>query len=146
MNHSYTIEPHNPEESTLKALLFDGINLEAFKAKKLSPIEPFALCAKNPSGKVLGGINGITYYGCLYIDMLWIESACRHQGLGKALMHHAETLGKARKCHFSTVNTMDWEALGFYKKLGYSIEFTRTGYQNNSICYLLRKDLTLSRL
>jgi len=32
--------------------------------------------------------------------------------------------------------------MGFYKKLGYFIEFQRKGYQKNSIFYFLRKDFT----
>jgi hypothetical protein len=47
--------------------------------------------------------------------------------------------------HFSTpvdtVTTMDWEALPFYKKLGYQIEYVREGYENASRQFLLRKNL-----
>ena len=37
---------------------------------------------------------------------------------------------------------MDWEALAFYQKLGYEIEFERHGFAKNSIFYFLRKPLT----
>jgi GNAT superfamily N-acetyltransferase len=141
MSQDYLIESCSSEEHTLKEMLFNGINIEAVKAKKLPPIESFAFAAKQSSGKTLGGVSGITYYGCLYIDMLWVDPAYRHCGLGTDLMQRAEMLGKEKNCQFSTVNTMDWEALSFYQKLGYSIEFTRTGYQKSSTCYLLRKDL-----
>jgi len=30
---------------------------------------------------------------------------------------------------------MDWEALGFYQKFGYEIEFQRMGYLNESIMF-----------
>jgi hypothetical protein len=30
--------------------------------------------------------------------------------------------GKRKGMSIATVNTMDWEALGFYQKLGYQIE------------------------
>lgn len=56
-------------------------------------------------------------------------------------MLKAEAVGKARLCTFATVHTMDWEALPFYLKLGYSVEFTRTGYQHYSKMFLLRKAL-----
>ena len=56
-------------------------------------------------------------------------------------MQEAETLGKKEGCNFATVNTMDWEALHFYEKLGYMIEFVREGYQKNSKMYFLRKEL-----
>lgn len=53
----------------------------------------------------------------------------------------SEKIARERKCTFATVNTMDWEALPFYQKLGYSIEFVREGYDKASKMYLLRKEL-----
>jgi ribosomal protein S18 acetylase RimI-like enzyme len=73
--------------------------------------------------------------------MLWISEEVRHQGWGRKLMEEAEKLGKERKCSFATVNTMDWEALTFYQKLGYTIEFIREGFEHHSIMYFLRKQL-----
>lgn len=80
------------------------------------------------------------YYGCHYIDNLWLDEKLRGQRIGTDLMKAAEKLVKDKGCLFSTVNTMDWEALGFYKKLGYVVEFERTGYFNNSTLYFLRKN------
>lgn len=34
---------------------------------------------------------------------------------------------------------MDWEALGFYQKLGFIIEFERRGFLKDSVFYFLRK-------
>ncbi len=39
------------------------------------------------------------------------------------------------------VNTMDFEALNFYKKLGYMVEFERRGFEKDSIMYFLCKNL-----
>ena len=73
------------------------------------------------------------------MDSLWITPPLRHQGWGTKLMKEAEKIGKERGVRFVTVNTMDWEALPFYKKLGYSVEFTREGYDKNSKMFMLRK-------
>ena len=35
---------------------------------------------------------------------------------------------------------MSWEALGFYQKVGFRIEFERHGFLHDSIFYFLRKD------
>jgi len=53
----------------------------------------------------------------------------------------AESLAKKSHCHFIAVNTFDWEALDFYKKLGFYVEFERKGFDKNSIFYFLRKNL-----
>lgn len=120
-------------------VLFREISAEAFRAKQLGPILPFSVFIKDPKQTVLGGISGATLYGALYIDSLWVATSLRHQKWGTRLMQEAETIGKKRGARFATVNTMDWEALPFYQKLGYSIEFVREGYDKNSKMFMLRK-------
>ncbi len=56
-------------------------------------------------------------------------------------MKEAEKIGHQHGVRFATVNTMDWEALPFYEKLGYSVEFTREGYDKESKMFMLRKHL-----
>lgn len=46
-------------------VLFHGINEEAGRAKGLNPIHTFCFSIENTQKEILGGINGITYYGCL---------------------------------------------------------------------------------
>lgn len=123
-------------------ILFNGINKEAEQAKRLDPIRMFCFCLEDEKKEILGGINGITYYGCLYVDMLWVSNRLRNKGWGSKLMQKAEIVGKEQGCNFATVNTMDWEALPFYQKLGYTIEFVREGYKKDSKMYFLRKELS----
>jgi ribosomal protein S18 acetylase RimI-like enzyme len=123
------------------AILLNGLAEEALKAKGLSKALPFAVFIKDSQDKVVGGVQGVTYYGCLYVDLLWLQDSFRRLGLGTKLMREAEKIGKERNCTFATVNTMDWEALPFYEKLGYVVEFTRTGYEKNSKKYLLTRSL-----
>jgi ribosomal protein S18 acetylase RimI-like enzyme len=56
-------------------------------------------------------------------------------------MLEAEKIGFKRQCTFATVDTMDWEALSFYQKLGYNIEFVREGFEKDSKMYMLKKRL-----
>lgn len=133
-------ESASPEE---QHVLMEGLSQEATKAKGLEKIIPFAFMIKDSKDTVLAGITGITYYGCLYIDMLWVHPDFRKKEWGMQLMHEAEKLGKKRKCGFASVTAMDWEALSFYQKLGYEIEFERKGYDKDSKMYVLRKPLTV---
>jgi ribosomal protein S18 acetylase RimI-like enzyme len=75
------------------------------------------------------------------VDSLWVDKTLRNQGWGTKLMQEAEKIGKEKGARFVTVNTMDWEALPFYQKLRYAIEFTREGYDKNSTMFMLRKVL-----
>lgn len=121
--------------------LFEGITAEAALKKKMERIKPFGIFIKDSNGRIFGGATGVTYYGCLYLDMLYLKEELRGVGLGKKLMQEAEKLGHERGCSFATVNTMDWEALPFYQKLGYVIELVREGYAKESKMYMLRKEL-----
>lgn len=130
-------EPHQEDLH----ILLKGLNEQAAQKKSMGPMKPLAFFIKDPEGIVLGGINGVTYYGCLYIDMVWVKESVRQQGFGAKLMQEVETAARNRGCTFSTVNTMDWEALPFYQKQGYQIEFIREGYEKNSKMFMLRKKL-----
>lgn len=81
------------------------------------------------------------FYGSLYVDLLWVESSLRGQGVGRRLMVSVEALAHKHQCHFIAVNTMEWEALDFYLKLGFFVEFERQGFDKGSVMYFLRKDL-----
>ncbi|WP_068467559.1 GNAT family N-acetyltransferase [Candidatus Protochlamydia phocaeensis] len=139
--NNYRFEHQDEPDQKAAHVLFEGINEQAVLKKALHPIKTFGIFVKDEQGIVLGGATGISYYGCLYVDMLWIKEELRQQGLGTKLIKEAEAIGRERLCSFATVNTMDWEALPFYQKLGYAIEFVREGYENNSKMYLLRKTL-----
>jgi ribosomal protein S18 acetylase RimI-like enzyme len=140
-DNGYTFEYQEEPLPEDEQILFEGICDEASVKRKMDRIKSFGIFIKDNEGKVLGGANGFTYYGCLYVDMLWLKEELRHRGMGKELMLIAEKIGRERLCAFATVNTMDWEALTFYQKLGYEIEFIREGYEKESKMYLLRKPL-----
>lgn len=126
----------------LETLLYSGLYEEAARAKGMSRFRTFGICIKNETQHILGGAKGAIFYGNLYVDALWINDKIRNQGWGSKLMQEAEKIGKECGCTFATVNTMDWEALPFYQKLGYIIEFTREGFENDSKMFMLRKNLS----
>lgn len=138
MSYSICYEPIPKLEDTL--YLTEQISQEAKKAKNMTPIESFGFFIKDENNEILAGCSAVMFYGCLYVDQLWVSEKLRHKGHGTQLMLLAENLAKEKGCTFSTVNTMDWEALNFYKKLGYQVELERKGYCKNSIFYFLRKD------
>lgn len=80
-----------------KAVLSRGIADYALLMKQQAPIMTFAFFVRDtPDNQILGGCEGSTYYGCLYIDQLWLETPLRKQGLGRQLMQAAEQLGKKK--------------------------------------------------
>lgn len=121
-------------------ILTNGLDANAKLKRGYPPVESFAIFLKDENAKIVGGCNGLLYYGCLFIDQLWVDEAYRGQKYGTKLLDAAEKLGKDKGCLFSTLETMDWEALDFYKAHGYVVEMERHGYNDNVVMYLLRKD------
>jgi ribosomal protein S18 acetylase RimI-like enzyme len=128
-------------DPNLEILLYKGLDTEAHLLRHMPPIQPFSIELKSAEQQINGGATGVSLYGNLYVDMLWVAPDLRGQGWGTKIMRQAEEIGRRRKCSFATVNTMDWQALPFYQKLGYAIEFTRDGFENGAKMLFLRKPL-----
>lgn len=133
-------EPNAPPEYI--AVVDKGICDYARQQKDMEPFEPFDFFVRDQNGQILAGCGGVMYHGCLYTGSLWVTESLRGKGFGTRLLQAAEQLALNRNCTMATIHTMDWEALDFYKHLGYQVELAREGYKKNSIMYVLKKDLT----
>jgi len=138
---TYTIQATSKPNPDDVQWLCDGIMGNAQYIKGHNPVEFFGFFLRDDQGSLHGGLNGDILYGGMYISQLFIEDSLRSQGYGSQLMQKAEALAKEKNCNFVSVNTMDFEALEFYKKHGFYIEFSRNGYDKNSVFYFLRKNL-----
>lgn len=130
----------NPKANDIQ-ILNNGIMEHAKQVKGMKQLNFFAFFIRDENKQIVGGCGGDNMYGCFYIGQLWVTESLRGQGYGTQLMKVAENYAIECGCHFIAVNTMDWEALDFYKKLGFYVEFERKGFDKNSIFYFLRKDL-----
>ncbi|HCX3367513.1 GNAT family N-acetyltransferase [Fluoribacter dumoffii] len=129
----------NPDPDDVQ-ILTNGIKAYAKQEKGFESLDFFACFIRDADNSIVGGCSGGTLYGGLHVDNLWVSESIRHQGWGTKLMQKALKYGNEKDCAFATVNTMDWEAIEFYKKLGFKLEFERHGFQKNSIFYFLRKE------
>ena len=139
MNYHISYEA-NPQSADIQ-ILNDGISKQAKQKKGMKQLDFFAFFIRDEQGKVVGGCGGDNMYGGLFVGQLWVVEQLRGKGYGTKLMQKAENLAKESGCNFIAVNTFDWEALDFYKKLGFYVEFERKGFDKGSIFYFLRKDL-----
>lgn len=120
--------------------LLDGITSEA-SSHGFPPHTPFSFFLYDDTHLVKGGIKGSNFYGALYIDYIYVDSALRGQGYGRALLEKAEAWALEQQCTFSTLTTMHFEAKDFYLKCGYTIEFEQKGYMKNASMIYFRKNL-----
>ena len=103
--------------------------------------EPLNIVEKDADGNIIGGILGGTYWGWMYIDILWVREDCRRKGLGSKLLIEAEKEAIRRGCHHVHVDTMSWQAPKFYEKHGYETIGILPDIPKGNQKYLLMKSL-----
>jgi ribosomal protein S18 acetylase RimI-like enzyme len=103
-------------------------------------IIPFSFAAYD-NDKIAGIIDCKFFWGQLHIRWLFVLPSYRKKGIGKALMLKALSYAKEVGCHFAFVETMSFQGIDFYKKLGFVVELSRPGYANNTSFIYLKKEL-----
>ena len=93
------------------------------------------------SGNIIAGILGGTYWGWMYVDILWVHENYRRKGLGSRLLREAEKEALSRGCHHVHLDTMSWQAPDFYKKHGYEVIGVLPDIPKGNQKYLLAKEL-----
>ena len=101
---------------------------------------PIAVFARD-GATILAGLAGETYGGWLFIRYLWVGDALRRKGVGRELIGAAERRAVERGCHSAYVDTFNFQAPGFYKKLGYE-PFGELDYPPDFKRIFLQKGLT----
>jgi predicted N-acetyltransferase YhbS len=76
------------------------------------------------AGKIVGGLVAETYFGWMYVSLLWVSVQHRGQGWGSALMEAAEMEARKRGMRHVYLDSFTFQAPDFYAKLGYR-EFGR---------------------
>ena len=102
---------------------------------------PLNIVEYDADGNIIGGILGGTYWGWMYVDILWVHEDHRGKGIGSKLLTEAETEAKARGCHHVHLDTMSWQAPKFYEKHGYSVIGILPDIPKGNQKYLLMKAL-----
>lgn len=102
---------------------------------------PLNIVEYDADGNIIGGILGGTYWGWMYVDILWVREDHRGRGIGSKLLAEAEKEAKSRGCHHVHLDTMSWQAPEFYKKHGYTVIGILPDIPDGYKKYLLMKAL-----
>jgi GNAT superfamily N-acetyltransferase len=92
-------------------------------------------------GAILGGVWGMTGFGWLFVQLLSVPESLRGQGAGTRLMAAAEAEAIARGCRGGWLDTFEFQARGFYEKLGYRCFGEIADYPPGYARYFMRKTL-----
>ena len=102
---------------------------------------PLNIVEYDEDGNIIGGILGGTYWGWMYVDILWVREDHRRNGIGSRLLAEAEKEAVRRGCHHVHLDTMSWQAPDFYKKHGYTVIGVLPDIPDGNQKFLLMKKL-----
>ena len=107
-----------------------------------SGFAPLALVLQDSAGgELIGGLWGRTVYDWLFVEFLYVPEHLRGRGLGTELLRRAEEIAFARECIGVCLDSFDFQAPGFYRKLGYEeiavLESPRRGFKRHFLTKLI---------
>lgn len=131
-----------PLSDSLKERIYEGFSRHAIAM--IGHDEKFdtvTFKASDKNGSFAGAVVVELFWGALHVKYMYVEDEYRGCGLGSKLIEHALTYGRDNQCPFAFVETMSFQALGFYQKMGFELEFSRSGYKHDASFHYLRKNL-----
>lgn len=140
MSLEVTSEP-SPEDEARVIDGTRGFNLEHMP----KDVKPLCVFDRLPSGEIVAGLTGKTYWNYLDIAFLWVADAYRNQGRATAIMKAAESEAAERGCQHVLLDTYSFQALEFYKRLGYEEYGTLEHFTGEQTRHYLRKGLQPNR-
>lgn len=89
---------------------------------------------------IAASARGVTNMGLVEIRGFWVDTDIRGRGIGSAMMSALETEAIQRSCTKAALDTYSWQALAFYRRLGF-VEYGCLAYPNGTSRHYMAKDL-----
>ncbi|CDZ79865.1 nucleoside triphosphate pyrophosphohydrolase [Candidatus Rubidus massiliensis] len=132
----------NKLRDEVKKKIFDGFGSQAIESTGINGLEEDPISFEIfHDQEFVGAIVVQCFWGQLHIKYLFVEKHYRGQGIARELMNYALEFGKKQGYHFAFVETMSFQAPEFYQKMGFKIEFSRSGYAKDTCFHYLKKNL-----
>ncbi len=116
--------------------------LSAFNALQAGPSgsRPLAVLLRHPeTGNTLGGLWARSLYDWLHVELLFVPDALRGRNLGVSLMLAAEDEARRRSHTGIHLDTFEFQARGFYARLGYEVFGVLEDHPRGARRYFMRK-------
>lgn len=91
--------------------------------------------------KIIGGAIGYINYNWYFLDLLWIEDIYRGKDIGTTLINNIEEYAQKEKLTGVRMETWNFQAKGFYEKMGYKIYATIEDCPPGTTDYFFMKKL-----
>jgi GNAT superfamily N-acetyltransferase len=103
---------------------------------------PLVLTIRSEDSQVVGGLWGRTAFGWLFVELLFVPEALRGRRIGADLMSRAESEAIVRGCRNAWLDTFEFQARGFYERLGYRCFGQLDDYPPGFARYFMQKALS----
>ena len=103
--------------------------------------QPLNLFVRDDGGAILGGLLAVTYWNWCAVSVIWIHDDLRGKGYGRRLLQLAEEEASRRGCRGVMLDTMSFQALPFYQKLGFTVYGQIEDFVDGHTRYYLTKRL-----
>lgn len=141
MNIELTTSPSAEDAKTISRAL---LNYNYKAAKDLEPESAyitFSIFARDEKGTINGGLRATCFWNTLHIELCWVSEEIRMQGIGSKMVKKAEAFAAEKGFEQALLETTDWQAEPFYKKLGYKIIATIPQYPKGHVMHFMTKTL-----
>lgn len=108
---------------------------------EVSERTPLAVQIKNDQGVVIAGAAGRSFGNWLLLDTLWVSDELRGQHIGSKILKEIEAAGKKRGCIKCLLDTLNFQAMPFYEKHGYTTKWVQQNYPKTGCKYFMEKVL-----
>jgi len=127
---------------------FLGNGLDNFNKPYNNNIVPFE--DKKPFGfqvfdgdALVGGACGTTGMGnWAWVELLYVDEKYRDKDIGTKLIEKVEAFAREHKCTGVHLKTWDWQAKGFYEKVGFTCYGILENNPPGGSCHYMKKELT----
>jgi GNAT superfamily N-acetyltransferase len=109
-------------------------------------VREFGIFASNESGAIVAGLLGFTLWNGCFISALWVAETLRQKGIGRQLLATVEEFAVQNDCSHIHLDTFDFQARGFYEKVGFDVFGTIEDYPIGHKRHCLIKKLAGPRI
>lgn len=89
--------------------------------------------------ELIGGAVGIIQFGWYFLEELWIDEKYRGRNIGTMLIEEIEKCAKENNALGVRMETWNFQARGFYEKMGYKVYATFEDCPPGTIDYFFKK-------
>jgi GNAT superfamily N-acetyltransferase len=118
-------------------------NLREYNKQHFETLDHRQLVAfeRSTTSETVGGLVFSEFGNWLEIEFLWVHEVHRGKGIGSSLlqfaMDHARDNGLSR----AMTETFDFQALPYYRRYGFQVEYEQKGYPVSSSRYFITAEL-----